>query len=129
MGLVAILMAAAAGFAVGAAWYAALTPAWLKATGRTEADIRSRRDAAPFLLAGLAALLAAGTMRHVFASSGIDGALAGLTAGLGFGGLVVAPWLAMNAAFGGRARALWWIDGGHATLAFGAMGLVLGLFG
>jgi hypothetical protein len=127
MALVAILMAAAAGFGVGAIWYSVFAEAWLTATGRTEEEIRRKRDAAPFLLAGIAALLAAGLMRHVFATAGVSGWGAGMVSGLGLGAFVVAPWLAMNAAFGGRPRALWWIDGGHATLAFGAMGLVLGL--
>lgn len=50
-------------------------------------------------------------MRQIIASSGVSGAGAGLTVGLGIGAFMVARWVAMNDAYAMRPRAPWWIDG------------------
>ena len=129
MGILSVLLAAAAGFATGAVWYMALGKQWMAATGRTEEEIKADKSPVPFAIGFLASLLTAGMMRHIFATSGIDGIVAGLVGGLGIGVFIAAPWILTNYAFANRPRALWWIDAGHAALACGAIGAVLGLFG
>ena len=129
MGIIAVLVAAAAGYAFGAAWYMALAKPWMAAAERTEAEVEASRSPVPFVVAFVGALLCAGMLRHVFATAGIAGAGSGLVAGLGVGAFVAAPWVVTTHAFGDRRPLLWLIDAGHVTGACGTIGLVLGLFG
>ncbi len=128
MQLVAVLLAAAAGFAAGAVWYMVNARRWMAAVGRTEEEIKADRSPLPFVIAFAASLLTAGLMRHVFVSGGISGIGGGLLSGFGVGLFFVAPWILTNYAFAGRPKALWWIDAGHVVLACSAIGLVLGVF-
>lgn len=128
MGILAVLLAAAAGFGAGAAWYMINGRRWMAAVGRSKEELEAEKSPLPFILAAIAALLTAGMMRHVFVSAGVSGVGGGLVGGLGVGAFFVAPWIMVNYAFAGRPRALWWIDMGHVILACGAIGLVLGLF-
>ncbi|MFQ5566484.1 MAG: DUF1761 domain-containing protein [Paracoccaceae bacterium] len=128
MQLVAVLVAAAAGFAVGAVWYMVNGARWAAAVGRSEDELKADRTALPFVVAIAASLLTAGLMRHVFVSGGVSGIGGGLVSGFGVGTFFVAPWILTNYAFAGRPKALCWIDGGHVVLACSAIGLVLGMF-
>jgi hypothetical protein len=128
MQLIAVLLAAAAGFGVGAVWYMVNAERWAAAVGRTEDELKAERTALPFAIAIAASVLTAGLMRHVFASGGVSGIGSGLVSGFGVGLFFVAPWILSNYAFAGRPRALWWIDSGHVVLACAAIGLVLGVF-
>ena len=130
MGLIAVLLAAVAGFATGAAWYMTLARPWMAAAGiEMGADGRPKGGSAlPFVISGIAMLLVAGMMRHVFFMSGISGVFEGLVAGLGIGAFFITPWVAMNYAYAMRPARLAVIDGGYAILGCGAIGLVLGLF-
>lgn len=130
MGLLAVILAALAGFAVGAVWYIALSKPWMAAAGiRMGPDGKPQGGSAwPFLVSGVAMFVVAGFMRHVFVMSGISTPGAGLVAGLGVGLFFITPWLAMDYAYAGRPAKLTLIDGGYATLGCGAIGLVLGLF-
>jgi hypothetical protein len=128
MQLVAVLLAAAAGFAAGAVWYMVNGARWAAAVGRTEDELKAERTALPFVMAIAASVLTAGLMRHVFVSAGVGGIGGGLVSGFGVGLFFVAPWILTNYAFAGRPGALWWIDAGHAVLACSAIGLVLGVF-
>jgi len=128
MQLVAVLVAAAVGFGVGAVWYMINGQRWMVAVGRTEDEIKADKSPLPFVIGFLASLLTAGMMRHIFASAGVSGFGGGLVGGLGVGLFIVAPWIATNYAFAARPKALWWIDCGHVILAASAIGLVLGLF-
>ncbi|MEO1459371.1 MAG: DUF1761 domain-containing protein [Pseudomonadota bacterium] len=126
--VLAILLAAAAGFASGAVWYGVHGARWMAATGRSKADIRADRSPLPFVIGAVAALLASAVLWHLWAAGGVTGFSGALTGGLGLGALLVAPWIVLNHAFAGRPRELWWIDGGYATLACTAIGAVHGLF-
>ncbi|MWB76906.1 DUF1761 family protein [Pseudooceanicola sp. 216_PA32_1] len=130
MGFVEVLAAAAAGFAMGAVWYMTFSGVWLKATG-LELDEKGQPvetgSYGPFVVAGIAMILVAGMMRHVFAMSGIDGAGESLVAGLGIGAFFITPWVAMNYAYAQRRPMLTIIDGGYSVLGAGVIGLVLGL--
>lgn len=130
MGILAVIVAAAAGFAFGAVWYMALAEPWMKAAGLERGpDGRPRgASAMPFAVAGAAMILVAGMLRHVFAMAGIDTPMAGLVAGLGAGAFLITPWLAMNYAYAQRPVRLWVIDGGYAIGGPAVIGLVLGLF-
>ncbi len=125
MDYIAVFVAAAAGYAFGAAWYMALAKPWMAAAGRTEAEVKASASPLPYIVAFAGAVLCAGMLRHVFAVSGVTGAGAGLVAGL----FIASPWVITTHAFGDRKPALWLIDAGHVTGACAMIGLVLGLFG
>ncbi|MDH3666868.1 MAG: DUF1761 domain-containing protein [Paracoccaceae bacterium] len=128
MQLVAVLVAAAAGFGAGAVWYMINGQRWMAAVGRTEDEIKADKSPLPFIIGFLASLVTAGMMRHIFASAGVSGLGGGLIGGLGIGLFFIAPWIATNYAFSARPKTLWWIDCGHVILAATVIGLVLGLF-
>ncbi|KEJ90617.1 DUF1761 domain-containing protein [Sulfitobacter donghicola] len=130
MGFLAVIIAAVAGFAVGAAWYMALAEQWMAAANiKKGADGRPEGDSpAPYIMAGFAMLLVAGMMRHMFALSGIDTVGKGLVTGLGVGLFFISPWIMINNAYGGRPFQLTLIDGGYAVIGCSVMGLVLSLF-
>ncbi len=130
MGFLAVIVAAVAGFAFGAAWYMALSKPWVEAAN-IEVDEQGRPvndNPLPYIMAGFAMLLVAGMMRHTFALSGIDGFGKGLIAGLGIGLFFISPWIMINNAYGDRPFKLTLIDGGYATFGCAIMGAVLTLF-
>lgn len=131
MGVIAVLVAAVAGFAMGAVWYMSLAKPWMKAVGiqmDENGKPQGNGSKLPFVISGIAMILVAGMMRHMFAMAGIDGAGKGLVAGLGIGLFFITPWIAMNYAYAMRPRNLTLLDGGYAVLGPGIIGLVLGLF-
>ncbi|MEP5731293.1 MAG: DUF1761 domain-containing protein [Sulfitobacter sp.] len=129
MGLLAVVVAAVAGFAFGAFWYMTLQKQWVQAAG-IEVDKNGRpinNSATPYIMAGIAMLLVAGMMRHTFSLSGIDTAMKGLVAGLGIGLFFISPWIMINNGYGGRPFKLTVIDSGYATFGCAIMGLILTL--
>ena len=131
MGILAVLVAALAGFAVGAAWYIGLSKPWIAASGiklGPDGKPEGGGSVLPFVVSGVAMLVVAGFMRHIFAMSGIDTVGKGLMSGLGVGAFFITPWIAMDYAYAARTPKLTIIDGGYAILGCGAIGLVLGLF-
>ena len=131
MGAIAVLVAALAGFATGAIWYMTLAKPWMAAAGITvgeDGKPQGNGSKLPFVISGIAMILVAGMMRHMFAMAGIDGAAKGLVAGLGVGLFFIAPWVAMNYGYAMRPRNLTLIDGGYAIVGSGVIGLVLGIF-
>lgn len=129
MGVLAVLLAAAAGFASGAIWFGFLGRRWAAAIGKSEAEIKAGRAPLPFVVAAAGNLVTAAMMRHVFVVTGIDTAGAGLVAGFGVGAFLALPWILSNYAFARRPVDLWWIDGGYTVVAATLMGMVLGLMG
>lgn len=131
MGILAVLVAALAGFLVGAAWYMSLSKPWIAAAGIT-LDAQGRPanggSALPFVVSGIAMIVVAGFMRHIFAMAGIETIGKGLLSGLGVGAFFITPWLAMDYAYAARPAQLTLLDGGYAILGCGAIGLVLTLF-
>ncbi|WP_264211753.1 DUF1761 domain-containing protein [Leisingera thetidis] len=126
-----VIAAAAAAFALGAGYYGALAKPWVEASG-VECDETGRpkggQSPVIFALAFVLQLIVAGMMRHVFTLSGIDTLGAGLIGGAGIGLFFISPWIALNNMYGMRPVKLTLIDGGYATLACAAAGLVLTLF-
>ena len=131
MGIVAVLVAALAGFAMGAVWYMALSKPWMKAAG-IPTDVHGKPQGSaspiPFAISGLAMILVAGMMRHIFEMAAIVGPMEGLVSGLGIGAFFITPWVAMNYGYANRPKALTLLDGGYSILGPGVIGLVLGLF-
>ncbi|KGM47126.1 DUF1761 domain-containing protein [Pseudooceanicola atlanticus] len=130
MGVVAVLVAALAGFAMGAVWYMALSKPWIQAAG-IEVDETGRPkngSPLPFVIAGICMILVAGMMRHIFAMAGIETLGESLVAGLGIGLFFITPWVAMNYAYAQRPFKLTILDGGYSILGSAVIGLVLGLF-
>ena len=131
MGLLAVIAAAVAGFAMGAVWYMTLAKPWLRATGLPLDDAGKpvqKGSALPFLVSAVTMILVSGMMRHVFFMSGISEPVESLVAGLGVGAFFITPWVAMNYAYAMRDPKLTIIDGGYSILGCGVIGLVLGLF-
>lgn len=131
MGILSVLLAAAAGWAIGAVWYMVLAEPWMNDTGiPRDQDGKPEGGQSPLLFAAsfLLILIVTGMMRHVFAASGITSPGAGLIGGLGIGLFFITPWIALNNMYAMRPRRLTLIDGGYATLATAVIGLVLGLF-
>ncbi len=130
MGVVSVLLAALAGFGVGAVWYGLFSRAWVADSGvRVDAEGKPEGGARPAVFAGafLCILVVAGMMRHIFALSGITQPGAGLVSGLGVGLFLIAPWITMNVLYTLRPIRLAAIDGGYAATGCAAIGLVLTL--
>ena len=131
MGFLAVIVAAFAAYAFGAAYYMALAKPWMKAAGikmSAEGKPEGNGSALPFILSGIAMLLVAGMMRHTFALSGIDTVGKGLVSGVGIGLFFISPWIMINNAYPGRPFMLTIIDSGYAIVGCGLIGLVLTLF-
>ena len=129
MGFLSVIVAAAAAWGFGAAYYMTLSRPWIVAAG-IEIDEKGRPRGGsplPFVLSAVAMILVAGMMRHIFARAGIDTAGAGFVAGLGIGLFFIAPWIMINNAYGMRPFRLTLIDGGYAVAGCALIGTVLTL--
>lgn len=131
MDFLSVLIAAAAGFGLGAVWYMVLAEPWMEAVGmERDADGKPKGGQSPvmFAITFVMLLLVAGMMRHTFAPSGVDTLGKGFVGGLGIGLFFISPWIVINNLYGNRPFKLSLIDGGYATTACALMGLVLTLF-
>jgi len=131
LNLIAILAAAAAGFAFGAVWYMTLGRAWMAALGTSAAEIAGRRSPRPFIVSAAAlvvmAFILSGLMGHLGLGAVTPriGVVSGALVWVGF----VATTLAVNHAFQGARPMLTLIDGGHWLGVLLIQGLVLGWIG
>lgn len=130
MAYLSVLIAAIAGFALGAVWYGVLSKQWIKAAGVAVGEDGKPQGGSPLLMfyGFLCVLVVAGMMRHAFMMAGIETFGKGLISGLGIGLFFITPWITLNALFGMKPKELPMIDGGYATLACGVIGAVLTLF-
>jgi hypothetical protein len=128
MGFLNVLAAAFGSWAFGAVWYMVLSKPWMRAAS-IQCDENGRpingAGALPFALSALCMVIVAGFMRHIFATSGITTAGAGLISGLGIGAFFIAPWTMINNAYVNRPFMLTLIDGGYALFGCGIIGLLL----
>ncbi len=131
MGFLSVIVAAAASWIFGAAYYMALSKPWIEASG-VKVDENGRpaggMNPLPFVLSAICMVLVAGMMRHIFTMSGIATVGGGLVAGLGIGLFFIAPWVMINNAYAMRPFRLTVIDGGYAVLGCAIIGAVLQLF-
>ena len=128
----AVIVATLAGFGLGAVWYMVLGQVWLRAIGKTEAEIKQDQGAAkalPFIIALVAqfvmALMLAGLMGHLDDVTIRGGVISGIFVWVGF----VITTMGVNHAFSGAKPMLTLIDGGHWLAVLVVMGAVIGAFG
>ena len=127
---IAVIIAALAGFGLGAVWYTVLSKPWMHAVGKTGADQpQGSAHAVPFAIAILAlfvmALMLAGVMGHIGDISVRGGAVSGFFVWLGF----VITTMGVNHAFAGAKPMLTLIDGGYWLAVLLIQGAVIGAFG
>ncbi|NSY37367.1 DUF1761 domain-containing protein [Leisingera sp. ANG59] len=130
MEFLSVVVAAAVAFVLGAVYYGALAKPWIEASGvEYDESGKPKGGQSPmiFAMAFVLQMIVVGMMRHVFSLSGIETLGAGLVGGAGIGLFFISPWIALNNMYGMRPVKLTLIDGGYATLACAAAGLVLTL--
>jgi len=131
MNIVAIGLAAVAGFAFGAVYYMSLSRQWLAAVGKTKEEIAGTRSIAPFVTSFVALLVMAwvlaGTLGHLGPGQVTlkNGIISALFVWVGF----VATTVAVNNAFGGRKPMLSVIDGIHWLGVLVIQGAIIGALG
>jgi hypothetical protein len=126
-----VIAAAFAAFAFGAVWYITMSKPWIRAAGiavDSAGRPQGNGSAMPFVIGLVAMLVVAGTMRHLFAFSGIDTLGEGVTTGAGIGAFFISAWVGMNYGFAMKPLALWLIDSVNAVVGCAIMGAVLTLF-
>jgi Protein of unknown function (DUF1761) len=127
----AIVLAAVAGYIVGAAWYMALSKPWLAAQGFTRETLQADKSPLPFILAFVANLVIATALAGVVGHLGVgqvtlkNAVISAAALWLGF----VATTLAVNYSFGKRPLKLFLIDAGHWLAVFIVQGIVIGAMG
>lgn len=124
---VAVLVAAAAYFLVGAVWYSPMLfgKAWMKALGRT-GPVKMGHGAMPYVAAVLGSLAAAFTLAYLNQLVFTDGAMdAVMTALLVWFGLILWAQLS-DVLFQGQAASLAAINAGFRLVGFVLMGVILG---
>ena len=128
---IAVIIAALAGFGLGAVWYMVLGKIWLRALGKSPAEMHQTgpAKALPFVISIVALLLMswmlAGIMGHLGDVTVRGGVITGAFVWLGF----VITTMGVNHAFTGAKPALTLIDGGHWLAVLLIMGAVIGAFG
>src|SRR5215469_11186479 len=126
--IVAILVAAVAGWIFGAIWYGTLGKTWQRALGKDpEACKGQKMPLAPMVVSFLAAVVMSAVLYQLLTNLGVLGvgpaALAGLTIGAGF---LLTSILVSNM-FQQKPFTLTVIDGGHWVLAVVVEAVVLSL--
>jgi hypothetical protein len=127
---IAVIIAALAGFGLGAVWYTILSKPWMHAAGKTEADRQQgSANAVSFIISILAlfimALMLAGIMGHLGDVTVRGGVISGFFVWLGF----VITSMGVNHAFAGAKPMLTLIDGGYWLAVLLIQGAVIGAFG
>jgi hypothetical protein len=128
---IAVIIAALAGFGLGAVWYMILAKPWMHAVGKTEAELKQDgpTQVVPFAIAIVAlfvvALMLAGVMGHVGDVTIRGGVISGFFVWLGF----VITTMGVNHAFSGASTKLTLIDGGYWLAVLLIQGAVIGAFG
>jgi hypothetical protein len=127
----AVLIAAVAAFAFGAAYYMSLSRLWLAAIGFTKEQLAAGRSPTPFIVSAVALLVMAwvlaGTIGHLGPGQVTvkNGIISGLFIWLGF----VITTLAVNYAYGQRRPTLTVIDGIHWLGILVVQGAIIGALG
>ncbi len=128
---VAVLVAAIAGWLLGAAWYGVLGKQWMNALGWDEEKIKGPREMplAAMIISLIALLIMAymlaGIMAHVGPATIGIGVISGALVWLGF----TITTIAVNNAFQMRNPMLTIIDGGHWLAVLVLQGAVIGFLG
>ena len=100
-----MIAAAAGSFIFGTVWYMALSKPWMAASGvkvRKNGNLEDSPDPKPYIMSAVSAILVAGMMHHVFATSVVDSMWEGMLSGFGIGAFFITPWIMMNNGFSDR---------------------------
>jgi len=126
----AVLVAAVAPMLIGSAWYspALFARSWMKAVGKTEADIKKGATGKLYFLAFAASLITSFVTAHLVdiagATSIIEGVILGFWVWLGY----VATVTATNHLFEGRSKKLYLINVGYHLVSLMAMAIILSVW-
>jgi hypothetical protein len=127
----AVLIAAVAGFAFGAAYYMTLSRPWLAAIGKTKEEVAGNRSPTPFIVSIVALLIMAWVLAGGIGHLGPgqvtlkNGVISALFMWLGF----VITTLAVNYSFSQRRPMLTVIDGIHWLGVLVMQGAIIGAMG
>ena len=127
----AVLIAAVAAFAWGAAYYMTLSKQWLAAVGMTNEQLGQKRSPVPFIISFVAELIMAWVLAGTLAHLGLgqvtlkNGIISGLFLWLGF----IATTVFVNNAYPGRKYSLSVIDSIHWLGVVVIQGAVIGAMG
>jgi len=127
--IIAILAAAVAGWLFGAVWYTVLGRVWQTALGGDPDACKNQKKMplTPMLVSFLAALVMSAVLYQLLINLGVmgvqNGAVAGLTVGLGF----VATSVLVNNLFQDKKLMVTLIDSAHWVLALVIEGVVISL--
>lgn len=127
MQFLAVIIAAAACFGVGAIYYSVLANPWLDAIGKTKAEIEGGSKM-PYLIAMIAQIICVGMMQHIYLGANITTIGAGALAGAGVGAFIVGAWTFIHNAYEGKPIKLSLINTGYAVIGLAAAGAILGYF-
>jgi hypothetical protein len=114
---VAIAVAGAANYVLGAVYYTALGPHWLEALGKKKEDI-NRRDPKPYAIAFVGGMASAFFLAWVMQMTGQTGVVSALALGAVVGIGFCAATAAKHYAFSGAKLKLFLIDQGVNVLGF-----------
>lgn len=122
----AVLVAAVVSWLIGALWYspAMFGKQWMKLIGKKEKDLRAGANTG-YAIALLGFLIIAFVMAHFIDYAESTAVATGMETGLWLWLGFVASTMAINYAFGQRARSLWVIDAGYFFVTFLVMGAIL----
>ena len=128
----AVVLAAAASWVAGAAWYGALSKPWLAAVEKTKEDLSANSKAPPWLPFAVSFVLEvvmAYAIARFCAAADVGSALGGLAVGaLAWVGVAL-PVTATNYIYPGRKPMLTVIDSGHWLAVLLIQGAVIGALG
>jgi len=126
--LLAVVLGAAAFFAVGAVWYTVLFgKAWMRAAGLSEEQLKGANMALIFGLTFLFELLIALTVWHSVArSASSDRGI--MMMAIGFGAAIMVPAIGINYLYLRKTLTHFLIDAGHIIAGMAAMGAVFTQF-
>ena len=129
--VLAIVLAAAASFLFGGAWYSGLGKPWQDALGKTDAEIKGRNMTVAMVVTVICQLVMAWVLAGLIGHLGpgqvtLKNGL--ISAGFVWVGFVLAP-LIVNHAFQGQKHMLTLIDAGHWLGVLLIQGAVIGLLG
>jgi hypothetical protein len=128
--LLAVVVAALLGFAVGGLWYGPLfLKTWQREAGITDADMQKRHPAWVFGGAFVLQLFAAYFMGHTFATYGNLSPNATIQTALGIALAFIVTAFGVNYLFAGKSVKLWLIDSGYYLVTYSLMGAAFAWIG
>lgn len=128
--LLAILVAAAAGFLVGGIWYGPLLgKAWMAEHGFTEDDLKNANMFKIYGLTFAFSVLSAVFLGHLLAHFGTMSARSTMMISVGTALGFIVPAIGTNYLFSRKSGKLFVIDAGYWLLFYAAMGAVFVLLG